>query len=72
MNNKFCVFLLGVAALALFGAGLARAEDQLDAETKARIDIMRKARRPLMSPNIRRASRTTTKSSARNARNATS
>jgi len=38
MNNKFCVFLLGVAALALFGAGMARAEDQLDAETKARID----------------------------------
>ena len=38
MNRKFDVFLLGVAALALLGAGLARAEDQLDAETKARID----------------------------------
>ena len=40
MNNKFTVFLLGVAALALFGAGVARAEDQLDAETKARIDTL--------------------------------
>jgi hypothetical protein len=38
MNNKFGVFLLGAAALALLGAGVARAEDQLDAETKARID----------------------------------
>ena len=38
MNNKFGAFLLGLTALALFGAGLARAEDQLDAETKARID----------------------------------
>jgi hypothetical protein len=38
INNKFCVFLLGLTALALFGVGLARAEDQLDAETKARID----------------------------------
>ena len=38
MNSKFGVFLLGVTALALLGAGVARAEDQLDAETKARID----------------------------------
>ena len=38
MNNKFGAFLLGLTALALFGVGLARAEDQLDAETKARID----------------------------------
>jgi hypothetical protein len=38
MNNKFGVFLLGVAALTLLGTGVARAEDQLDAETKARID----------------------------------
>jgi hypothetical protein len=38
MNNKFGVLLMGVAALVLLGAGVARAEDQLDAETKARID----------------------------------
>jgi hypothetical protein len=38
MNNKYGAFLLGLTALALLGAGLARAEDQLDAETKARID----------------------------------
>ena len=38
MNNKFGAFLLGLTALALFGVGLARAEAQLDAETKARID----------------------------------
>ena len=38
INNKFCAFLLGLTALALLGAALARAEDQLDAETKARID----------------------------------
>jgi hypothetical protein len=38
MNNKFGAFLLGLTALALFGVGLARAEDQLDAETKARIE----------------------------------
>jgi hypothetical protein len=42
MNQKFNVFLLGVAALALFGAGMARAEDQLDAETKARVDRFEK------------------------------
>ena len=38
MNNKLGVFLLGLTALALLGAGMACAEDQLDAETKARID----------------------------------
>jgi hypothetical protein len=38
MNNKWGAFLLGVAALVLVGAGVARAEDQLDAETKARLD----------------------------------
>ena len=42
MNQKFNVCLLGMAALALFGAGMARAEDQLDAETKARIDRFEK------------------------------
>ena len=42
MNNKFGVFLLGAATLILFGAGVARAEDQLDAETKARIDRFEK------------------------------
>jgi hypothetical protein len=42
MNNKSGVFLLGLAALALFGAGVARAEDQLDAETKARIERFEK------------------------------
>jgi hypothetical protein len=38
INNKFGVFLLGVTVLTLLGAGSARSEDQLDAETKARID----------------------------------
>jgi hypothetical protein len=42
MNNKFCVFLLGMATLALMGTGVVRAEDQLDAETKARIDRFEK------------------------------
>jgi hypothetical protein len=42
MNHKFDVLLLGVAVLAIFGAGMARAEDQLDAETKARIDRVEK------------------------------
>jgi hypothetical protein len=42
MNNKCGVFLLGVAALVLLGAGVARAEDQLDAETKARLDRFEK------------------------------
>ena len=37
MINKFTTMLLGMAALTLT-AGLARAEDQLDAETKARIE----------------------------------
>ena len=38
IKNKFGVLVLGVAVLALFGAGVARTEDQLDAETKARIE----------------------------------
>jgi hypothetical protein len=42
MNKQLGVLLLGVAALALFGAGVARADDQLDAETKARIDRFEK------------------------------
>lgn len=35
-------FLLGATALALFGAGAVRAQDQLDAETKARIERFEK------------------------------
>jgi len=42
MNNKLGVLLLGVATLACFGTGLVRAEDQLDAETKARIEKFEK------------------------------
>ena len=42
MKNKLGVFLLGVAVLAPFGAGVARAEDPLDAETKARIEKFEK------------------------------
>jgi hypothetical protein len=39
MNNKFGMFLFGAAAVILLGAGAARADDQqLDAETQARID----------------------------------
>ena len=41
MTPKLTTLLLGVAALALT-AGLARAEDQLDAETKARVDRFEK------------------------------
>jgi cytochrome c5 len=41
MTTKFTTLLLSVAALALT-AGLARAEDQLDAETKARVDRFEK------------------------------
>jgi cytochrome c5 len=41
MTTKFTTLLLGVAALALTAA-LARAEDQLDAETKARVDRFEK------------------------------
>ena len=37
MTTKFATMLLGLAALTLT-AGVARAEDQLDAETKARIE----------------------------------
>lgn len=35
-------FLLGAVALALIGAGMARAEDQLDPETKARVERFEK------------------------------
>jgi len=42
MKNKFGVFLLGVATLTLLSAVVARAEDQLDAETKARIEKFEK------------------------------
>ena len=39
MNAKYPMLLLGAAAFALFGAGVTLADDQqLDAETKARID----------------------------------
>ena len=41
MTTKFTTLLLGLAALALT-AGLARAEDQLDPETKARVDRFEK------------------------------
>lgn len=39
---NFPLFLLGAATLALFSAGVVRAADQLDAETKARIDRFEK------------------------------
>jgi len=42
MNNKLGVFLLSVTTLALLGAGVARAEDELDAETKARVERFEK------------------------------
>ena len=42
MNNQLSVLLLAVTALALFVAGVSRAEDQLDADTKARIDQFEK------------------------------
>lgn len=42
MKSNFPLFLLGVAALALSSAGVVRADDQLDAETKARIDRFEK------------------------------
>jgi len=41
MTTKFTTLLLGVAALTLT-AGLVRAEDQLDPETKARVDRFEK------------------------------
>jgi cytochrome c5 len=41
MTTKFTTLLLSVAALTLM-AGLAHAEDQLDAETKARVDRFEK------------------------------
>ena len=42
MNTRFAMFLLGAATLALAGAGVARAEEQLDAATKARIERFEK------------------------------
>jgi len=42
MNNRLKIFLLGVAVFAGLGTVAARAEDQLDAETKARIDRFEK------------------------------
>ena len=42
MNNQLGVFLLSVTTLALLGAGVARAEDELDAETKARVERFEK------------------------------
>ena len=41
-QNRFSVFLLGAATLALLGARVVRAEDPLDAETKARIERFEK------------------------------
>src|SRR5665647_2444029 len=41
-QNRFSVFLLGAATLALLGAGVARAADSLDAETKARVERFEK------------------------------
>ena len=38
MKNKCFKFLLGATALALLGTVMARAEDQLDAATKARLE----------------------------------
>ena len=42
MNNKLCLLLPGVAAIALIGVNLACAEDQLDPETKARVERFEK------------------------------
>jgi len=42
MNNKLCLLLPGVAAIALIGVNLARAQDQLDPETKARVERFEK------------------------------
>src|ERR1039457_6792223 len=42
MNSKFTTVLRGVAALILTATGMARAEDQLDPETKARVDRFEK------------------------------
>ena len=41
-QNRFSVFLLGAATLVLLGAGVARAADPLDAETKARVERFEK------------------------------
>ncbi len=42
IKSEFAWFLLSVTALASFGAGAARAEDALDAETKARVERFEK------------------------------
>ena len=42
VHSKFMVFLLCATALALAGAGVVRAEEQLDPETKARIERFEK------------------------------
>ena len=42
MKTQFAWFLLSATALASFGAGAVRAEDQLDAETKARVERFEK------------------------------
>ena len=42
MNTKYLNILLGATALVLTAAGVARAEDQLDAETKARVERFEK------------------------------
>ena len=40
--DRCSLFLLGAVALALIGAGVARADDQMDAETKARVERFEK------------------------------
>jgi len=42
LNTTFTSFLLSAAGLALVGAGLARAADELDPETKARVERFEK------------------------------
>jgi hypothetical protein len=42
MSTYISLFLLGATALALTGAAVARAEDPLDAETKARVERFEK------------------------------
>jgi hypothetical protein len=42
MNSKFATALLGVVALTFASAGVARAGDQLDPETKARVERFEK------------------------------
>jgi len=42
MTTKYTTLLLGLAVLSLTTTGVARAEDQLDAETKARVERFEK------------------------------